>query len=146
LVERVESLVAKPVWKRAYREINEFERMLVDDGVDLVKVFLAVTKKEQRRRFKQRLEDPYKQWKITDADIRARAHWKQYVRATDDAFQQTHTGNAPWYLVAGDHKWHARLEVLDLVTTKLGHHSAWLEERIQARDLKALKKDLEQLK
>ena len=71
LVERVEHLIGKPQWKRAYHEIREFERMLTDDGIDLIKVFIAISKAEQLRRFEKRLEDPYKLWKLTMADIEA---------------------------------------------------------------------------
>jgi polyphosphate kinase 2 (PPK2 family) len=145
LVERVDGLARKPDWKRAYREINDFERQLVDDGIDLVKVFLGVSKDEQLRRFEERLRDPYKQWKIGDADVRARRRWDEYVEAVDDAFARTHTTRAPWHLVAADRKWHARLEVLRIVTRRLDAHAEWMEARAgkkqEARHLaKALRK------
>jgi polyphosphate kinase 2 (PPK2 family) len=145
LVERVEELAPRAAWTRAYREIVEFERVLVDDGIDVVKIFLAVGKDEQLRRFEARLKDPYKQWKISEADVRARRQWDAYVEAVDDAFRRTDVAKARWHLVAGDRKWHARLEVLRIVTGRLAHHARWMEERAhvkdRARDLaKALRK------
>ncbi len=145
LVERVDRLAERAAWRRAYREINEFERMLVDDGVDLVKIFLAISKGEQLRRFAQRLRDPYKQWKLGEADVRARKAWDAYVEAADDAFARTNGPKARWHLVPADRKWHARLEVLRVVTRRLAHHARWMEararERRQTRHLeKALKR------
>ena len=91
LVERVEGFAKKKAWKRAYREINEFERALVDDGVVLVKVFLAITKDEQKRRFEERENDPYKRWKIGPEDWRNREHWDEYVEAAEQMFDETST-------------------------------------------------------
>lgn len=144
LVERVEGLAKKAEWRRAYREIIAFERMLVDDGIDLVKIFLGISKDEQLRRFEERLRNPYKQWKLAEADVRARRKWDAYVEAIDDAFSRTGTGSR-WHLVAADRKWHARLEVLQIVTGRLARHARWMEararERRQARHLrKALRK------
>ncbi|HYQ81215.1 MAG TPA: polyphosphate kinase [Anaeromyxobacteraceae bacterium] len=145
LVERVEGLAGKAAWRRAYREINEFERALVEDGVDLVKIFLGVSKAEQLKRFEERLRDPYKQWKLSESDVRARRQWDEYVEAVDDAFARTDTPTAGWHLVAADRKWHARLEVLRIVTASLERHARWMEararEKKQARHLeKALRR------
>jgi polyphosphate kinase 2 (PPK2 family) len=140
LVERVEGLTEDRAWRRAYREINEFERSLVEDGIDLIKVFLGVSKREQHRRFEERLRDPYKQWKITDADVQARKLWDDYVAATDDLFARTDTPLARWHLVPADHKWYARAEVLRIVTRKLERHAEWMEvrakESVHVRHLK----------
>jgi hypothetical protein len=84
LVERVERLTAPADWKRAYREINEFERLLTDDGMPVIKLFLHVSPDEQLRRFRERIETPYKRWKITEDDFRNRARRSDYVRAVDD--------------------------------------------------------------
>lgn len=145
LVERVDGLAAKAEWRRAYREIDEFERTLVDDGIDLVKVFLGISKDEQLRRFEARLRDPYKQWKLSESDVRARRQWDEYVEAVDEAFARTDTATARWHLIAADRKWHARLEVLRVVTASLERHARWMEararEKKQARHLeKALRK------
>jgi len=146
LVERVDGLAKKGEWRRAYREINEFERMLVDDGVDLVKVFLGISKAEQLRRFEVRLRDPYKQWKLGEADVRARKEWEDYVEAVDDAFAQTDTPRARWHLVAADRKWYARLQVLRIVTGKLARHGDWMEARVREKDqARSLRKALRRL-
>jgi polyphosphate kinase 2 (PPK2 family) len=143
LVERVEQLAPRKAWKRAYREIAEFERTLVDDGIDLVKIFVAVSKDEQRRRFEQRLSDPSKQWKLGEADLRARKRWDEYVEAADDLLARTDGPAVRWHLVAGDHKWFARAEILRIVTRELDHHGAWMEAQGRERNqAKALKKAL----
>lgn len=119
LVERVEGFAKKKEWKRAYREINEFERQLVDDGAVLVKVFLAITKDEQKRRFEERENDEYKRWKIGPEDWRNREHWDEYVEAAEQMFDETNTAVAPWRIIGANRKWHARLEVLRHVLARL---------------------------
>ena len=126
LVERIEGYDKKKEWKRAYREINEFERQLVDDGVALVKVFLAITKDEQKRRFEERERDAYKRWKIGPEDWRNRNHWDEYVEAAEQMFAETNTDVAPWKIIGANRKWHARLEVLRHVLARL---DAALEDR-----------------
>lgn len=112
LVERVEGFAKAKAWKRAFDEINEFEHTLIDDGVRVVKIFLHITPSEQLRRFEERLQNPYKRWKLTTEDIRNRERWSDYVEAIDDMLQRTSTQAAPWTVIAANHKWHARLEVL----------------------------------
>ena len=119
LVERVEGLSPKPTWKRAYREIKEFERMLVDDGVRLVKVFLHIPPEEQLRRFAERLSNPYKRWKLTEDDIRNHRRWDDYAEAIDEMFERTSTKHAPWHAIYAEKKWVARVEVLKAVTDAL---------------------------
>ena len=119
LVERVEGFAKKKAWKRAYRELNELERMLVDDGVVLVKLFLAITKGEQKRRFEEREKDPYKRWKIGPEDWRNREHWDAYVEAAEQMFEETSTERAPWKVIGANRKWWARLEVLRTVLAHL---------------------------
>jgi polyphosphate kinase 2 (PPK2 family) len=119
LVERVEGLVPKADWKRAYREINEFERMLVDDGVRLVKIFLQISPEEQLRRFKERLDTPWKRWKLTPDDLRNRARWNDYAQAIDDMFERTSTKHAPWHAVSAEHKWHGRIRALEVIADRL---------------------------
>lgn len=112
LVERVEGLVPKQRWQAAYEEINAFESMLRDDGIRLAKVFLAISKEEQRGRFIERLDDPFKRWKLTKEDLRNRKKWPAYVRAVEEMFTATHTPHAPWRLIPANDKWHARVEAL----------------------------------
>lgn len=119
LVERVEKLTEKAAWRRAYDEIGRFEKMLVDDGCPVVKVFLHITKKEQLRRFREREGNPFKNWKIGPDDWRNRKAWKRYEKAIDEMFGRTDTGCAPWHLIAANHKWFARTEVLRRVVKAL---------------------------
>ncbi len=110
LVERVEGFATDAQWKRAYREINEMERTLVDDGAILIKLFLHVSKAEQLKRFKQRQADPYKHWKINDEDWRNRRKWSQHNEAAVAMFAKTSTKIAPWTVIPGDFKWYARVQ------------------------------------
>jgi polyphosphate kinase 2 (PPK2 family) len=119
LVERVEGFAKKKEWKRAFREINDFERQLIDDGVVLVKIFLAITKDEQARRFDERERDPYKRWKIGPEDWRNREHWDAYVDAAEEMFDETSTDRAPWLVLGADRKWHARIAVIEHVLSAL---------------------------
>jgi polyphosphate kinase 2 (PPK2 family) len=120
LVERVEKLAKKREWQRAYREINEFERTLTDDGATLIKIFLAVTRDEQLRRFEERQNDPYKRWKIGPEDWRNREHWAEYVEAAEQMFVETSAPRAPWTVIGANRKWHARLQVMKTVLRALG--------------------------
>lgn len=135
LVERVEKLVPKQRWIAAYKEIQEFESLLQDDGIAIVKIFLAIDKKEQLRRFKERLADPYKRWKLASEDVEARAKWDEYVEATDDMFKKTSTKSAPWHLVAANDKHYTRVTTLKIVSRELGSNQDWIES--QCKDVKA---------
>lgn len=119
LVERVEGFATADEWKRAYREINEFERTLVDGGAILCKFYLQITKDEQLLRFKKRESDPYKHWKISDEDWRNREKWDQHCEAAEDMFSKTDTEIAPWTLVEANFKWHARVKVIKAIVEKL---------------------------
>lgn len=112
LVERVERFASDATWQRAYDEINAFERMLTDDGVVLVKLFLHIDKETQLERFEARQHDPIKQFKIGDDDWRNRKKWKEYEAAYQDMFDRTHRPDAPWVIVPANHKPTARLHVL----------------------------------
>lgn len=115
LVERVEGFADKEEWKRAYHEINEFEKMWTDEGAILLKFFLCLDKDEQLKRFKDREQDPNKQWKITDEDWRNRDKWDLYLEASHDMIKYTDTNYAPWFIVPADHKKTARVEVLKYI-------------------------------
>ena len=112
LVERVEGFASEAEWRRAYSEIGEFERQLVDHGIVLVKYWVHITQDEQLRRFKAREKARHKQWKLTDEDWRNRAKWPDYERAVNDMVERTSTRTAPWTLVEGNDKYFARLKVL----------------------------------
>jgi len=120
LVERIEGFCSKDAWKRAYREINEFERQLTDDGVHVVKLLIHVSENEQKKRMIERLDDPHKHYKIGVEDFRNIAKRKQYLEAYDDMLERTDTDYAPWHVVATDHKAQARLKGLRIVADQIG--------------------------
>jgi PPK2 family polyphosphate:nucleotide phosphotransferase len=107
LVVRVDRLVRRSVWQARYRQINEFERMLAENGTDIVKICLHVSKREQRRRLAERMEDPEKNWKIAASDLNDRARWHDYTVAYRDMLSKCSTRWAPWYVVPADDR-HAR--------------------------------------
>ncbi|HZQ00652.1 MAG TPA: polyphosphate kinase [Reyranella sp.] len=120
LVERIEGFCTKDEWKRAYREINEFERQLTDDGVRIVKLLVHVSAKEQKKRMIERLEKPHKRHKVGLEDFRNIAKRKQYLEAYDEMLDKTDTEHAPWHVIASDNKKHARLIGLKVVADILG--------------------------
>ncbi|HET7217646.1 MAG TPA: polyphosphate kinase 2 family protein [Vicinamibacterales bacterium] len=99
------------VWPRRFRQINDFERYLVDNGIIVLKFFLHVSKKEQKRRFLERIDEDDKNWKFSVNDAREREHWKDYMKAYEDVFTHTSTKAAPWYIIPADNKWFMRLAV-----------------------------------
>ena len=119
LVERVEGFATEREWKRAYAEINEMERTLVEDGMILIKLFLQVSKAEQLRRFKERQSDPYKHWKINGEDWRNRRKWSQHNAAAEAMFVKTSTKFAPWKVIPGDYKWYARVQFAKTVYERI---------------------------
>ena len=121
LVERVEKLIKPSAWHRAYNEINEFEHLLIADGVRVVKIFIHVTPEEQLERFAERLRNPIKRWKLTQDDIRNRARWNDYLDAYHEMFARTSTKEAPWHVIGGNNKWTARVQVLETVIKALSH-------------------------
>jgi polyphosphate kinase 2 (PPK2 family) len=112
LVERVEGFAKPAEWKRAYDEINAFERMLTDDGVLMMKFWLHIDRKEQLRRFRDREKDPFKSYKLGPEDWRNRKKWRQYERAVGEMLDKTHRPDAPWVVVPANDKKYARLFVL----------------------------------
>lgn len=119
LVERVENLTPDNRWRQAYQEINGFEKTLVNDGVVLLKFWLQISSKEQKQRFDDRTEDPFKRWKITDEDWRNRKKWNQYEKAIEDMLKKCSPNYAPWTLVEAEDKRFARLKVMETVITAL---------------------------
>jgi PPK2 family polyphosphate:nucleotide phosphotransferase len=105
------SLLTKHVWEERYEDINAFERYLTRNGVVIRKFFLYVSRKEQERRFLERLEDPKKNWKFSLADVKERAFWKDYHQAYEEAIRNTASKQAPWYVIPADNKWFTRLVV-----------------------------------
>ncbi len=120
LVERVEGLASKKEWRRAYREINEFELMLINSGVRLVKLFLHITPEEQERRFRDRLFNPVKRWKLSYEDFRNRARWADYEAAIEDMMEETSTDHAPWHLIPANNKPYGRIAAFRILADRLG--------------------------
>ena len=123
LVERIEGFCSEEAWKRAYREINEFEHQLVDGGAMIVKFWLQISNEEQLRRFQERETDPYKSWKLTEEDWRNRDKWDAYLAAVEEMLQKTSTLAAPWTIVEGNDKYYSRIKTLrtlvDTVSSEL---------------------------
>ncbi len=107
------------IWERRFADIRAFERHLTRNGTVIRKFFLNVSRKEQKRRFLARLEDPTKQWKFSAADVRERAHWKAYMHAYEEMIRATATEDAPWYVVPADHKWFTHAVVASTVVDTL---------------------------
>jgi len=119
LVERVEELASPKDWRRAYQEINEFERMLTDHGTRVVKVFLHITPDEQLIRFRNRILDPMKRWKLSFEDFRNRQKWKAYEEAADNMFGETSTPYSPWHAIPANSKKYARVTTLRVIAERL---------------------------
>lgn len=121
LVERVEDYAAEHEWRRAFRQITEFERMLADEGTILVKFWLHVSEDEQLRRFEKRQLDPVKTFKLTEEDWRNRNKRFEYTAAVEDMLALTDAAHAPWHVVSAESKRHARVEVCRTVVTEIEH-------------------------
>lgn len=145
LVEKVCELTEKKRLEAAYDEICQFEKLLTDDGIEIVKIFLAIDKKEQLKRFEERLTDPYKQWKITPDDVKARAQWKDYVTATDQMLEKTSKKSAPWHLVAANDKDYTRIEVLKIVTKHLKFHQEWMDSQTHKAGILSLEAAIKEM-
>jgi PPK2 family polyphosphate:nucleotide phosphotransferase len=109
----------KGIWKERFRQINDFERYLVENGTLPIKFFLHVSKAEQKRRFLERIDEPEKNWKFSLNDVKERAHWKDYVTAYDAVFTHTSTPWAPWYVIPADNKWFMRLAVSHIINYRM---------------------------
>jgi polyphosphate kinase 2 (PPK2 family) len=116
---RVRGLVPKAVWSRRPHHIREFERLLVDEGTTVVKVFLHVSREEQGTRLRERLADPEKAWKFRRGDLDDRARWDEFMHAYDDVIGKTSTEWAPWFVVPADHNWVRNLLVAQILVEAL---------------------------
>ncbi|MDB5039739.1 MAG: polyphosphate:nucleotide phosphotransferase, family [Candidatus Eremiobacteraeota bacterium] len=119
LVARVRDLVPKDVWSKRYDRIVEFEKTLAQANTHIMKFYLHISADEQLRRFKARLEDPHRQWKISESDYADRAYWDDYMRAYEAALEKTSTDRAPWYVIPANHKWFRDLAVSKIVVDTL---------------------------
>jgi PPK2 family polyphosphate:nucleotide phosphotransferase len=119
LVVRVHKLVPKAAWSKRYAQINAFEHTLAQGGTRILKLFLHISQEEQLSRFRDRLEDPERNWKISEADYSERELWRRYMRAYEDALEATSTDDAPWYVIPADHKWFRDLAVSSIIADTL---------------------------
>jgi PPK2 family polyphosphate:nucleotide phosphotransferase len=107
--------LAKDIWEMRYRQINDFERYLYETGTYVIKFFLHISKEEQKKRFIERIENPSKNWKFTEDDIKERKYWNEYQKCYQEAISETSFKHAPWYVVPADKKWFARLLISEVI-------------------------------
>lgn len=119
LVVRVHKLVPKEIWSRRYERINSFEKELLEHDTHVLKFYLHISKKEQLRRFKDRLDDKTKHWKISEADYKERGYWSDYVEAYEEALSKCSTEHAPWFIIPADHKWFRNLAIARIVVEQM---------------------------
>ena len=120
LVPRVHKLVPDKKWTERYELINDFERLLVKEtNTTILKLFLHISKNEQLARFKQRLDDPARNWKISESDYSERRYWDEYTSAYEEIFHRTSTDHAPWFIIPSDHKWFRDLAISKLIVETL---------------------------
>jgi PPK2 family polyphosphate:nucleotide phosphotransferase len=112
-------LVTKDVWKSRYEDICNFEKYLTRNGMLILKFFLHVSKKEQKERFLERLENPQKNWKFSSTDVEERHYWNDYMKAYEEMIRHTATSYAPWYIVPADHKWFTRYVVAEIIIQRM---------------------------
>jgi PPK2 family polyphosphate:nucleotide phosphotransferase len=117
--ERMPAAPGDGIWDRRYREINDWERYLVDNGIHVVKIMLNLSKREQAKRFLKRIDHPEKNWKFSPSDVRERRYWDDYQLAFNTMLSQTSTKWAPWHVVPADHKWFGRLATAAILVTAL---------------------------
>ncbi len=119
LVVRVHDLVPKEVWQKRYDQINEFEHMLSENGVTILKFLLYISKDEQLKRFRARVDDKSKNWKFNMGDVKERQHWDEYMDAYDAMLRKTSTDYAPWYVIPANHKWFRNYAVSQIMLDTL---------------------------
>ena len=119
LVARVHNLVSKNIWSKRYDAINDFEKLLNDNNTHVLKFYLHISQDEQLKRFKKRLEDTTRHWKISESDYAERRYWDQYQSAYEDAMNRCSTDLAPWYVIPSDHKWYRNLAISRIIVEYL---------------------------
>jgi PPK2 family polyphosphate:nucleotide phosphotransferase len=119
LIVRVHNLVPTKIWKRRYKQIKDFERMLVEEGTTILKFFLHISSEEQKERLQARLDDPGKRWKFNQGDLLERKRWDEYMAAYEDAIHETSTDVAPWHIVPSNRNWYRNLVVAQTIVDTL---------------------------
>jgi PPK2 family polyphosphate:nucleotide phosphotransferase len=113
--------IGKDFWKERFRQINQYERTLIENGTIVLKFFLYISKEEQKQRLLKRIEDPEKHWKFSFSDIQERAYWDDYMKYYTEAIEATSTEYAPWYIIPADHKWHARAKITSILAQTMAN-------------------------
>jgi PPK2 family polyphosphate:nucleotide phosphotransferase len=143
LVVRVHKLASREVWSERYKYINDFEKLLREqNNTHIIKFFLHIGKEEQLARFKQRLDDPARNWKISDNDYKERELWDDYTKAFEDVFFETSTKHAPWYIIPSNHKWFRNLSVSQIVAKTM--EDLGMQMPKPQVDLEAIRKEYHQ--
>jgi len=120
LVARVHGLVPKQIWSKRYDQINDFEQLIAtENNTTILKFFLHISKDEQLARFKKRLDDPTRQWKISESDYKEREYWSDYVKAFEDVLTRTSTDHAPWFIIPSNHKWFRDLAISQIIVRQM---------------------------
>ena len=119
LVVRVDSLVPEKTWKTRFEQINNFEKILVENDVTILKFFLNISKEEQKTRFEDRIKKPHKNWKFSKADLEKRKQWDDYMNAFEDVFTKCSTPWAPWFIIPANHKWYRNFIIAEIITYTL---------------------------
>lgn len=120
LVARVHDLVPEKVWSKRYDQINDFEQLIAtENNTTILKFFLHISKDEQLARFKKRLDDPARQWKISDSDYKERDYWGDYTKAFEDVLDKTSTEHAPWFIIPSNHKWFRDLAISQIIVRQM---------------------------
>jgi PPK2 family polyphosphate:nucleotide phosphotransferase len=139
-----QELITEDIWEKRYKQMKDFEKNLFENGTKVIKFFLNVSKKEQKKRFLRRIEDPSRNWKFSEADVRERKLWKEYQNAYEKAISGTSTDFAPWYIIPGDKKWFARLAVSEIIIDTLKSFKAEYPKLsdVQLKNLETVKQEL----
>jgi PPK2 family polyphosphate:nucleotide phosphotransferase len=120
LVARVHGLVPEKIWSKRYDEINDFEKLITtQNNTTILKFFLHISKEEQLARFKKRLDDPARQWKISESDYKEREYWDDYTKAFEDVLNKTSTEHAPWFIIPSNHKWFRDLAISQIIVQQM---------------------------
>jgi len=120
LVARVHGLVPEKVWSKRYDQINDFEQLIAtENNTTILKFFLYISKQEQLDRFKKRLHDPTRQWKISESDYKEREYWGDYIKAFEDVLTKTSTDHAPWFIIPSNHKWFRDLAISQIIVRQM---------------------------
>jgi PPK2 family polyphosphate:nucleotide phosphotransferase len=120
LVARVHRLVPEKIWSKRYDQINDFEQLIsAENNTTILKFFLHISKDEQLARFKKRLDDPARQWKISESDYKEREYWDDYIEAFEDVLTKTSTRRAPWFIIPANHKWFRDLSISQIITREM---------------------------